>query len=114
MQRKELVKAIAEVTAAVETSGVLTVLRADPSEKAGRPETAKSLSVLRDYSIRAAQYTTTARALVNILKLEPLEDPEVWVQLLGSPSQAQIHLSRAASMLRSELGGFNLEARRRQ
>ena len=105
MQRKQILTAITEVSDAITKSGVLGVLRQSGREKSGPRDTSEQLRALRDYSIIAASYKPSARALARIFKLEPLEDPEVWVKLVGGggDNSSNLALARAVLTLQSEV-----------
>lgn len=96
--------ALTEVSQAISESKVIEVLRQSPKERGGPRDTGAYLRVLRDYSIIAASYKPSARAVARIFKLEPLEDPEVWVALVsgGEPSTNTM-LTRAVMTLQSEV-----------
>lgn len=103
MQRRDIVLAIQEVSEAIESSGLIQVLKSDRADKGGRDDTSAGLKVLRDYSLAASRYSPAARALTKIFKLESIEEPEVWLQLLGNPTPAKVQLSRTVATIRTEM-----------
>jgi len=105
MQRKEILAAISQVTDAIAKSGVIDVIRPSRPEKSGPRDTGEQLRALRNYSIIAASYKPSARALARIFNVEPLEDPNLWVQLVngGGGENANLVLFRAVRTLQSEV-----------
>lgn len=104
MQRKDMIAAISDVSDALEKSGVVGVLRQTRSEKSAPRDTSEKLRALRDYAVLASNFKPVARSLAKILKLELLEDPEVWLQLVASnDSGMALTLARAVSTVQSEL-----------
>ncbi|MBQ1764425.1 MAG: hypothetical protein IIZ92_16205 [Aquincola sp.] len=103
MQRKDMVLAMKEVTQAIESSGLVQLLKPDRTNKSGRDDTAAGLKILLDYSLAASRYSPAARALSKIFKLDSIEEPDIWLQLFGDATPAKVQLSRIVTTIRVEL-----------
>lgn len=101
MQRRDLILAVRTVLVAIESTAVLNALRPEK----GREAPAR-LRALRDYALRAAAYAPPARALTKIFKLDLLEDPDCWMQILAGDGPVLAPLSRALLVVKSELPKF--------
>lgn len=103
MQRRDIVLAIQEILSAIERTNLQSILKIERAEKA-RDDTSGMLRVLRDYSLSASKYSPAARALTQIFKLDMLEDPEIWLHIIGgSQAPAKMQLLRTVTTVRSEM-----------
>jgi hypothetical protein len=103
MQRRDILIAVTELTTALESTGVLGIVRGEsPRDKARDPTS--TLRALRDYALLASRFSPAAKVLAAVFKLTILEEPEVWMQLLGGErSNMGMGLARAVGVVKNEL-----------
>ncbi len=99
---------MAELTGAIEKSGILVALRPEQRPEKAAPRERNDVAVqfraFRDYAIAASRFSESARSLAQIFKIEPLEDPDVWVRLAGrEETPTHVKLARALTTVQQEL-----------
>lgn len=93
MRRVEIQAAVAEVLNLLKQTGLAEPLQEQARAKAERfdPEL---LGRLKDFAIGASRLSQPARAILEIMDLRPLEDAQLWAQLMTGESPMLWHMSQ--------------------
>jgi hypothetical protein len=90
MRRAEIINSINELHQAIRLSQIqiaIEHLRTKGDSKSNFQAIPEVLSIFKTYSLLAEKFTTETKELVNIFKLEALDDPNSWAAFLSGDSE---------------------------